>query len=509
MFRYILDFDCMVELCDFMDEDFFMENLYSGALPAFTVEEWNKLSDADKRKRTKLHFRMQYPIMMKVRKGMKYLYWENIVVDLDGQPLVLNQKIPREASTPKPKIMSKKKVTTSTVPATIRKRKQAEDVVNNILSKKKKQVEPQPGCSKNLCTPTPSNSPTGFKVLNKSMEQLDLESYRKRQKEKLRPSFRLADIPDSKFVDSSVSVNNVMEVDGQVEENEQNDSQVSLEVVISDQTSTHVEQIEFLKTSEMSNEEIGKWVSRPDCTLEVLLEYFSRKNFIDSSGRQVGSGDNTKEVNLAPKIFRSQRKYPIKVFEVLLEIPKLKESAVVADTKKLHLQKQMFLNLKGSRKVGTKIVSVIEISDKQFRVVICETGPNEFHAQALPFTLHEFQEFLSVGPSVLAVGVRQMIDKIKNEAINEINKEVDEVRKKVLKLRKDLAEGKYVNDSQIAEAESLKSELGYELSQLHKRTFEKNKAWAKRVQSIEFNLGECDIINVTFDDQEYNVRSSE
>jgi len=109
----------------------------------------------------------------------------------------------------------------------------------------------------------------------------------------------------------------------------------------------------------------------------------------------------------------------------------------------------MFLNLKGTRKVGTNIASVTEISEKQFGIAICETGQNEFHAQALPSTLHEFREFLSVGPTVLAEGVRQVVDKIKNEALNDINKEVNEVAKKFLKVRKDLERGKYADDSQI------------------------------------------------------------
>jgi len=94
-----------------------------------------------------------------------------------------------------------------------------------------------------------------------------------------------------------------MKGDERVEENELSDSQVSLKVIISDQNSAHVEQVEFLNTTEMSNEDVGMWVSRPDCPLEVFLQYFSRKSIIDSSGRQVGTGDNTKEVNLEPKIF--------------------------------------------------------------------------------------------------------------------------------------------------------------------------------------------------------------
>jgi len=494
-----LDFEAEVRLGDFMEMTFFMENICSGALPGFTVEEYSQLSEEDKMRNTKLHFRQLHLIWMKVKKGMSFLREENLVTDFGGKKLKLYQTIIREPTIPPP--IKKPSKTTDGVrypnlpcaPAlTIRKRKAAEDACDAVMKKK----EPVAGCSKNIIYNTPSSD-----IPKKTIEQHDLERLERRKQEKRRTPFRISDVPDSKFVDDIILENSE---DSSISQDSNMAVIVYSTIAPREHMGWSMEDIAFKNVKEMDNEQIGSFMRRPDCPPEVYVEYFQRKREFDSCKLSAGAGENSKEVYLTPYIFKSQRRYPIGLYESMLPpTVREKEKCVVADTRKLLLQKQMFQNLPDSTRVGDKVITVNEFKQNQFSVSVCELGKNAFHGQVIQFTLSEFQTMLSYGPTILAAGIKRLLDRIRDESLRKINKEVNVLIKQVAEIQRQIERKTMENDEeQIVDIRIRKKNLSFELGELYGQVQKKMEVWAQRLTSVDFNLGNLDIIRVSNDENE-------
>jgi len=122
-----------------------------------------------------------------------------------------------------------------------------------------------------------------------------------------------------------------------------------------------------------------------------------------------------------------------------------KEMSSIADARKLCLQKEMYQNIPRSTRVGDKLISVNEFKKNHFTVDICEVGRKSFHGQAIQFSLTDFQNLLSNGPIILAEGIKNILDRIRDDVIKKINEEVDVLIKEVKELQ-DKIDRKVIGD---------------------------------------------------------------